>query len=86
MLPVETARCVDCYTVLFRDEMNQCPAGHFVCLGCLCDCDVVAQAMAYAQAPELYETALRNWGAEGHADLNGSPAGVAMYPQYSADL
>lgn len=86
MLPVETARCVDCYTVLFRDEMDQCSAGHYICPGCLCDCDVAAQALLYAQAPELYETALRNWGAEGHAAINASPAALEATRQYSVDL
>lgn len=45
--PAETARCVDCYTVSFTDEMTQCSAGHWVCSGCLCDCS------AHENAPAL---------------------------------
>ena len=86
MLPAETARCVDCYSVLFRDEMNQCPAGHFVCPGCVCDCDVVAQAELSAEAPDFYEAALRSWAAEGRDDFNGSPVALEGYLPYRADL
>lgn len=43
-LPLETAQCADCYTVLFTEEMQQCPLGHWVCPGCVCDCTVLASA------------------------------------------
>lgn len=40
-LPAATARCVDCYSIQFRDEMNLCPAGHWTCLACACDCTLL---------------------------------------------
>lgn len=42
MFPVETARCVDCYTVSFADEMKRCSLGHLTCPGCICDCEFLA--------------------------------------------
>ena len=84
MLIAETARCVDCYAVLFRDEMNQCPAGHFVCSGCLCDCDVLAHLRTFTQPPDVYEAALRSWGAEGMAVVSESPV-LELPLQYSVD-
>ncbi len=47
VLAAETARCVDCYAVLFADEMNRCPAGHWTCPGCACDCAVLASERAH---------------------------------------
>ncbi len=44
MIPAETAYCFDCYTVMFVEEMNQCPEGHYTCPGCLCDCSALSHA------------------------------------------
>ena len=49
----EMARCVDCYALLFADEMDLCPAGHWTCPQCACDCSTVTgirtQAPAWVQ-------------------------------------
>lgn len=84
MLIAETAQCVDCYAVLFQDEMNQCSAGHFVCPGCLCDCDVLAHLRGFTQPPDVYEAALRNWAAESMSVVSESPV-LESAPLYSAD-
>lgn len=54
VLPARTARCTDCYNVMFADEMNRCVAGHWTCPGCLCDCD------AHADLPELIPSWFRH--------------------------
>jgi hypothetical protein len=39
MYVAETARCADCYTVAFTDEMRRCATGHWTCPACVCDCE-----------------------------------------------
>ena len=41
----ETARCVDCYALEFKDEMNRCAAGHWTCAGCACHCRPVEEGL-----------------------------------------
>ena len=43
-LSAETAQCADCYAILYQDEMNQCPEGHWVCPGCVCDCVMLSDS------------------------------------------
>ena len=50
------ARCADCYTLMFADEMHRCPAGHWTCPGCVCDCPVTAEA--HMPSPQYLQAAM----------------------------